>query len=80
MKCNTCWKDIDGLCYITKCNHVFCRDDTEKHFSHDMTCPACEKALSERDIRKVDGSSGIEEKAVSVLFYCSNKRIIQHVI
>jgi len=44
------------------------KDDAVKHFSKDMTCPACEKPLSSRDIRQVDLSKAcMEDKIVRCL-------------
>jgi hypothetical protein len=67
MKCNACWNTIESLCYVTKCFHVFCREDAEKHFCEDLICPACEKPLTQRDIRRVDIETGVEEKSVRSL-------------
>jgi E3 ubiquitin-protein ligase CCNP1IP1 len=46
MRCNHCWKTLEGDFYITKCSHAFCEADAQKFFSAELTCPACDKNLT----------------------------------
>ena len=46
MRCNHCWKHIEGDFYITKCSHAFCEADAQKFFSKELICPACDKTLT----------------------------------
>ena len=36
MKCNSCWKDIKGEAFITRCHHCFCDQCARKSFSQSM--------------------------------------------
>ena len=65
--CNLCWKEIGGsVVYITKCSHVFCREDTERLVSKDLVCPMCDMPLGARgSIHEVDLRS-MERKTVGL--------------
>ncbi|MDP2437521.1 MAG: hypothetical protein Q8P67_17395, partial [archaeon] len=54
------------MVYITKCSHVFCREDTERLVSKDLVCPMCDMPLGARgSIHEVDLRS-MERKTVGL--------------
>eukprot|EP01080_Neovahlkampfia_damariscottae_P006655 gene6655-10820_t len=57
MRCNHCWKPIEGDFYITKCSHAFCEADAQKFFSKELVCPACDKPLTAKEIKSVEPNS-----------------------
>ncbi|CAM6082780.1 unnamed protein product [Calypogeia fissa] len=54
MKCNTCWRNLEGRAVATNCGHVFCMEDATKILSSDSTCPLCERILSKSDMKAID--------------------------
>ncbi|KAG0553890.1 hypothetical protein KC19_12G047000 [Ceratodon purpureus] len=55
MKCNSCWKNLEGRSVATTCGHIFCTEDAQKILgSVDATCPLCEQMLSKSMIKAVD--------------------------
>ncbi|KAH7314476.1 hypothetical protein KP509_21G004400 [Ceratopteris richardii] len=54
MKCNACWREIEGRGIATTCGHIFCTDDAAKILSSDSTCPLCEQMLSKSLMKAVD--------------------------
>eukprot|EP00850_Spirogloea_muscicola_P002084 SM000008S22173 [mRNA] locus=s8:194538:202369:+ [translate_table: standard] len=55
MKCNGCWKPLDGRAIATTCGHIFCTDDASRILQAG-TCPLCEHALSKSNMKAVDMS------------------------
>eukprot|EP00850_Spirogloea_muscicola_P007089 SM000035S13069 [mRNA] locus=s35:266626:274780:- [translate_table: standard] len=53
MKCNGCWKTLDGRAIATTCGHIFCTDDASRILQAG-TCPLCEHALSKSNMKAVD--------------------------
>lgn len=54
MKCNACWREIEGRGIATTCGHVFCVEDAGKILSSEATCPICEHLLSKSQMKAVD--------------------------
>ncbi|BBM99145.1 E3 ubiquitin-protein ligase CCNP1IP1 [Marchantia polymorpha subsp. ruderalis] len=54
MKCNVCWRNLEGRGVATNCGHVFCVEDATRILHSDSTCPLCEKILSKSDMKAVD--------------------------
>ncbi|CAM6012185.1 unnamed protein product [Sphagnum balticum] len=55
MKCNSCWRDLDGRAVATTCGHIFCTEDASKIVdSDDSTCPICEEILNKSKMKPVD--------------------------
>jgi len=51
LKCNTCIiGSLDGICYRTSCQHLFCESCASKVFSNSCICPLCNTTLSEQDV------------------------------
>ncbi|KAG0514701.1 hypothetical protein BDA96_10G215900 [Sorghum bicolor] len=44
MKCNACWRELEGLAISTTCG----TEDVKKILSNDGTCPICDQVLSKR--------------------------------
>ena len=65
--CNLCWDEIAGhVVYITKCSHIFCREDAERYLAKELMCPMCETPLGTRhSIHEVDLRS-IERKIIGL--------------
>nr|XP_024382544.1 E3 ubiquitin-protein ligase CCNB1IP1 homolog isoform X3 [Physcomitrium patens] len=57
MKCNACWKNLEGRAVATTCGHIFCTEDAQKILSSvDANCPLCEQTLSKSKVKAVDMS------------------------
>ncbi|MCO5587859.1 hypothetical protein L7F22_041811 [Adiantum nelumboides] len=54
MKCNACWREIEGRGVATTCGHIFCTDDAAKILNGDSSCPLCEQILSKSVMKAVD--------------------------
>ncbi|KAI5078889.1 hypothetical protein GOP47_0006560 [Adiantum capillus-veneris] len=60
MKCNACWREIEGRGVATTCGHIFCTDDAAKILNSDSSCPLCEQILSKSLMKAVDLSPSDE--------------------
>ncbi|VAI57159.1 unnamed protein product [Triticum turgidum subsp. durum] len=48
MKCNACWRELEGQAITTTCGHLLCTEDAKKILSNDGACPICDQVLSKR--------------------------------
>ncbi|ERN14150.1 E3 ubiquitin-protein ligase CCNB1IP1 homolog isoform X2 [Amborella trichopoda] len=54
MKCNACWRELEGRAISTTCGHILCTDDAGKILSNDAACPICDQILSRSLMKPVD--------------------------
>ncbi|KAF7836614.1 E3 ubiquitin-protein ligase CCNB1IP1-like protein isoform X1 [Senna tora] len=54
MKCNACWRELEGRAISTTCGHILCTDDANKILSNDGACPICDQVLSKSLMKPVD--------------------------
>ncbi|XP_077249554.1 RING/U-box superfamily protein isoform X2 [Tasmannia lanceolata] len=54
MRCNACWRELEGRAITTTCNHILCTEDASKILSSDAACPICDQVLSKSLMRPVD--------------------------
>ncbi|XP_017699075.1 E3 ubiquitin-protein ligase CCNB1IP1 homolog isoform X2 [Phoenix dactylifera] len=58
MRCNACWRELDGKAISTTCGHLLCTEDASKILSNDSACPVCDQALSKSHMRPIDINPG----------------------
>ncbi|KAL8209057.1 hypothetical protein R6Q57_008469 [Mikania cordata] len=54
MRCNACWRELEGRAISTTCGHILCNEDASKILSNDGACPICDQVLSKSLMRPVD--------------------------
>ncbi|GMY33432.1 E3 ubiquitin-protein ligase CCNB1IP1 homolog isoform X7 [Fagus crenata] len=54
MRCNACWRELEGRAISTTCGHLLCTDDASKILSNDGACPICDQVLSKSLMKPVD--------------------------
>ncbi|CAN1162904.1 E3 ubiquitin-protein ligase CCNB1IP1 homolog, partial [Linum perenne] len=54
MRCNACWRELDGRAITTTCGHILCTEDASKVLSNDAACPICDQVLSKSHMKPVD--------------------------
>ncbi|XP_047335265.1 E3 ubiquitin-protein ligase CCNB1IP1 homolog isoform X2 [Impatiens glandulifera] len=54
MRCNVCWRELEGRAVSTSCGHILCTEDASKILSTDAACPICEQVLSKSLMKPVD--------------------------
>ncbi|XP_059664517.1 E3 ubiquitin-protein ligase CCNB1IP1 homolog [Cornus florida] len=54
MRCNACWRELEGRAISTTCGHLLCTEDASKILSNDAACPICDQVLSKSLMRPVD--------------------------
>ncbi|KAI4333467.1 hypothetical protein L6164_018277 [Bauhinia variegata] len=54
MRCNACWRELEGRAVSTTCGHLLCADDANKILSNDGACPICDQVLSKSLMKPVD--------------------------
>ncbi|CAN4076173.1 unnamed protein product [Withania somnifera] len=54
MRCNACWRELEGQAIATTCGHIFCPNDASKILSNDAACPICDQVLSKSLMKPVD--------------------------
>ncbi|XP_062228999.1 E3 ubiquitin-protein ligase CCNB1IP1 homolog isoform X2 [Phragmites australis] len=54
MKCNACWRELEGQAISTTCGHLLCTEDAKKILSNDGACPICDQVLSKSLMKPVD--------------------------
>ncbi|CAF1712606.1 BnaC03g69660D [Brassica napus] len=54
MRCNACWRELEGRAISTTCGHLLCTEDANKILSNDGACPICEQVLSKSLMKPVD--------------------------
>ncbi|XP_010925577.1 E3 ubiquitin-protein ligase CCNB1IP1 homolog isoform X2 [Elaeis guineensis] len=60
MRCNACWRELEGKAISTTCGHLLCTEDASKILSNDAACPVCDQVLSKSHMRPVDINPGDE--------------------
>lgn len=56
MRCNACWRELEGRAVSTTCGHLLCTEDATKILSSDGACPICDQVLSKSHMKPVDVS------------------------
>lgn len=51
--CNNCYNHVDGIAYLTSCNHFYCPDCTKSIFQNSFYCPVCHFCLQKQDLREI---------------------------
>ncbi|XP_010552137.1 PREDICTED: E3 ubiquitin-protein ligase CCNB1IP1 homolog isoform X2 [Tarenaya hassleriana] len=54
MRCNACWRELEGRAISTTCGHILCTEDASKIISNDGACPICDQVLSKSLMKPVD--------------------------
>ncbi|XP_071725944.1 E3 ubiquitin-protein ligase CCNB1IP1 homolog isoform X3 [Rutidosis leptorrhynchoides] len=54
MRCNACWRELEGRAITTTCGHLLCNEDASKILSNDAACPMCDQVLSKSLMKPVD--------------------------
>ncbi|CAH8386894.1 unnamed protein product [Eruca vesicaria subsp. sativa] len=54
MRCNACWRELEGCAISTTCGHLLCTEDATKILSNDGACPICDQVLSKSLMKPVD--------------------------
>jgi len=91
MKCNACWREVEGQAITTTCGHLLCTEDAKKILSNDGVCPICDQVLSKSHMKPVDvdpnddwtnmAMAGISPQILmksayrSVMFYIGQKEL-----
>ncbi|XP_039143685.1 E3 ubiquitin-protein ligase CCNB1IP1 homolog isoform X1 [Dioscorea cayenensis subsp. rotundata] len=60
MRCNACWRELEGKAVSTTCGHILCTEDAGKILSNDAACPICDQVLSRSLMRPVEINPGDE--------------------
>ncbi|XP_022142839.1 E3 ubiquitin-protein ligase CCNB1IP1 homolog isoform X2 [Momordica charantia] len=91
MKCNACWRELEGRAISTTCGHLLCQEDASKILGNDGACPICDQVLSKSLMKPVDinpndewvnmAMAGISPQILmksayrSVMFYIGQKEL-----
>ncbi|XP_057967086.1 E3 ubiquitin-protein ligase CCNB1IP1 homolog isoform X3 [Malania oleifera] len=91
MRCNACWRELDGQAITTICGHLLCTEDAAKILNNDAACPICDQVLSKSLLKPVDinpndewinmSMAGISPQILmksayrSVMFYIGQKEL-----
>ncbi|CAN6246412.1 unnamed protein product [Urochloa humidicola] len=91
MKCNACWRELEGQAITTTCGHLLCTEDAKKILSNDGACPICDQVLSKSHMKPIDvdpsddwtnmAMAGISPQILmksayrSVMFYIGQKEL-----
>uniref|UniRef100_A0A7N0TDL9 RING-type domain-containing protein n=1 Tax=Kalanchoe fedtschenkoi TaxID=63787 RepID=A0A7N0TDL9_KALFE len=54
MRCNACWRELEGRAVTTTCGHILCTEDANKILNNDAACPICDQVLSKSLLKPVD--------------------------
>ncbi|XP_066329930.1 E3 ubiquitin-protein ligase CCNB1IP1 homolog isoform X3 [Miscanthus floridulus] len=55
MKCNACWRELEGQAISTTCGHLLSgADDAKKILNNDGACPICDQVLSKSHMKPMD--------------------------
>ncbi|KAL3736096.1 hypothetical protein ACJRO7_025100 [Eucalyptus globulus] len=54
MRCNACWRELEGRAVSTTCGHLLCNEDAAKILNSDAACPICDQVLSKSHMKPVD--------------------------
>ncbi|KAK4345295.1 hypothetical protein RND71_035471 [Anisodus tanguticus] len=75
MRCNACWRELEGKAITTTCGHIFCQNDASKILSNDAACPICDQVLSKSLMKPVDINPVMKSAYRSVMFYIGQKEL-----
>ncbi|GAV60682.1 zf-C3HC4_2 domain-containing protein [Cephalotus follicularis] len=91
MRCNACWRELEGRAISTTCGHLLCTEDASKILNNDAACPICDQVLSKSLMKPVDinpndewinmAMAGISPQILmksayrSVMFYIGQKEL-----
>ncbi|XP_071696521.1 E3 ubiquitin-protein ligase CCNB1IP1 homolog isoform X2 [Rutidosis leptorrhynchoides] len=91
MRCNACWRELEGRAISTTCGHLLCNEDASKILGNDAACPICDQVLSKSLMKPVDinpndewvnmAMAGISPQILmksayrSVMFYIGQKEL-----
>ncbi|KAK3133910.1 hypothetical protein QOZ80_6AG0542650 [Eleusine coracana subsp. coracana] len=91
MKCNACWREVEGQAISTTCGHLLCVEDAKRILNNDGACPICDQVLSKSLMKPVDvdpsddwtnmAMAGISPQILmksayrSVMFYIGQKEL-----
>lgn len=92
MRCNACWRELEGRAISTTCCHLLCTEDANKILSNDGACPICDQVLSKSHMKVVDvnpndewinmAMTGVSPDILmksahrSVMFYIGQKELV----
>ncbi|XP_048441707.1 E3 ubiquitin-protein ligase CCNB1IP1 homolog isoform X4 [Pyrus x bretschneideri] len=54
MRCNACWRELEGRAVSTTCGHLLCTEDAGKILGNDGACPVCDQVLSKSHMKAFD--------------------------
>ncbi|KAL3849339.1 hypothetical protein ACJIZ3_011221 [Penstemon smallii] len=54
MRCNACWRELEGRAVTTTCGHLLCPEDASKILNNDGACPICDQVLSKSHMKPMD--------------------------
>ncbi|XP_011044577.1 PREDICTED: E3 ubiquitin-protein ligase CCNB1IP1 homolog isoform X1 [Populus euphratica] len=54
MRCNSCWRELEGRAVSTTCGHLLCTEDANKILNNDAACPICDQVLSKSLMKPVE--------------------------
>ncbi|XP_074319238.1 E3 ubiquitin-protein ligase CCNB1IP1 homolog isoform X2 [Silene latifolia] len=54
MRCNACWRELEGQAITTTCGHLLCTADASKILGSDGACPICDQVLSKSHMKPVE--------------------------
>ncbi|KAF5728239.1 RING/U-box superfamily protein isoform 1 [Tripterygium wilfordii] len=54
MRCNACWRELEGRAISTTCGHLLCTEDASKILNDAAPCPICDQVLSKSLMKPVD--------------------------
>ncbi|KAJ9560770.1 hypothetical protein OSB04_005930 [Centaurea solstitialis] len=79
MRCNACWRELEGRAISTTCGHIFLlkgNEDASKILSSDAACPICDQVLSKSLMKPLDINPSDEwtnvRKHIQIAFFSSN--------
>ncbi|XAR56420.1 hypothetical protein NMG60_11036898 [Bertholletia excelsa] len=54
MRCNACWRELEGQAISTTCGHILCTEDATKILANEAACPICDQVLSKSLMKPVE--------------------------
>ncbi|KAJ1704752.1 hypothetical protein LUZ63_004531 [Rhynchospora breviuscula] len=67
MRCNACWRELEGQAISTTCGHLFCTEDATKILRNDAACPICDQVLSKSLMKPVNTNPDDNSTNMSML-------------
>ncbi|KAK1366325.1 E3 ubiquitin-protein ligase CCNB1IP1-like [Heracleum sosnowskyi] len=71
MKCNACWRDLEGKAISTTCGHLLCTEDAGRILSNDAACPICDQMA----MAGISPQILMKSAYRSVMFYAGQKEL-----